>query len=627
MNLTRRGEEEQMYRRPEVAFCFDAENILSEKYGGNIRHATGATGREHLNQGALLCAMRRLYWFKTYKQRSGLERRIGEMVREMGLFRAKQAIKQTLFTVDGVLLRCYFGMSPELPGLRQIETFIAEAFRAILESYYQDPSTRPRHCAYTDLVNFTNQIKSCSGKPTPETRMKWIHYHFENRRLREFFRPMLDDLHAMIIDEWSEFSSDYTLSQAWLFRVSIMSQKRTFGYLPTYRQVEESTKFRWNITMEDPGITEVEKSIIFTATKRALRVGGVPRDLFIVGKEQFPTEWEEALSKVRLPVVLTASVRTLFSEAGKLEDMRELLFLAKTHHWAIPVRNLHSNEIVEFIVVEDIEEEEAILPIFWISYQIVLNFLSNYGTVDNKFKQWYLPFKLSGEEYEIDVMDSEIIAIAEQAKQRSLIKGETVLNVVEAVFGRMISGAISLIPEMKVGLTGTAHGWKFTNRLGDREREASWLYDEDGTAKLGGIFQYEDWVEATDKIRKQIGVTAYMAVADYTGFPLMAREVQRTLLTMDQRVKEQVKIYDKWKCHRFLWRGRIRTGFMMGRGSTKAILTALHLIKNQVTDDLLEFHGHSKLAVPRYRARKGKPYSFPKDIESRKIQIFNTGFG
>lgn len=318
--------------------------------------------------------------------------------------------------------------------------------------------------------------------------------------------------------------------------------------------------------------------------KERLVEGGIPP--LILSEERIhsrPKEerelFEDAFSRIEMPLKGAASVDTYVKDGGKIEDARRLLSLARQCKWEIPVRDLGTHEIREYIrVPEDPEEVDDLSRyLFWISYQLILNHWSKRGEWTNE--EAYILMTPQGP-YEPAVMDAKIVHISEPGKERNLTKSHAALAWFLTPGAKLSQATLAMLKEHRAGLLESGHEWRHQKRISPMSDESGFVYD----SRTGKVYPeirhvFKDWTESTDFISKSVGYVHLRTFFDYVGFPRSyARLILKTIVEPQPvtEVTSRSYIGEDEFTEPVTWTGSIREGFMMGNPITKTILHLVH---------------------------------------------------
>jgi len=592
----------------EIMFCQNASGIFDNSYPGHVRDRLGLTGWHHVSEKSLVKTLDCLYWFRKYRDQYNFPKIIRKSISTFGIRKTKHHVMQTLHTLNSLLVKKMLSLAPEIEGYQQIAKHTAWGFRDLFLEYSSQIAednlgrvVEPTEGFYCDAKAFAALVKTSFHKERREDRMDWLSFQASTKSFGAFFGSELHRLKAWVEAEYSGCGSDYTLSPAWIYRASILSQTRGMGYLPESIAEARRIAFRATVNREvipvDPEISHLQ----YLAVHKRLGVAGVPRDLLSSERVRIPeitTDSEifnEVIGRIELPLKGTASVDTFVKDGGKIEDARLLLKNAREHSWQIPVRDLDTNSIIEFISVQRETESDTDYsrPLFWMSYQLILN---HWIERDQWTRDDYHRFDIRGEPYAPGVMDAKIVHISEPGKERNLTKSHATLAWFLTPASKITQGILALLPEHKAGLLEANHEWRHQKRVSALSDESGFIYDS-ATGKLQNEIRhvFKDWTESTDFISKLVGWAHLRALLDYVGFPRSYKQLLLKTVVEPQPVVEttsRVILEDgSDSIEPINWHGFIREGFMMGNPMTKTILHLVHVSEREIVTHFLTRKG------------------------------------
>jgi hypothetical protein len=595
----------------EVMFCQTASGCFDNSYPGHLRDKVKVTGWHHVTEKSIFDLMDCLYWYRKHDKQYKLTGEIRRQLLVYGLRKTKHNIMQAMHTVNSLLVKKMLSLAPEIEGYKTMAKHTAWAFSELIRQYghgiVQTESglvVEPEGGFYQDSKDFSSLVKSSFHREMREERLEWLSFKGYTKAFGAFFGTELRRLKAWVESEYSSSGSDYSLSPAWIYRASILSQTRGMGYLP--ESVAECRRIAFRNTVNravvpiEPEVSQLQ----YLAVQKRLADGGLPRDILSNerqgnpgGEEPANLIFDEVMSRIELPLKGTASVDTFVKDGGKVEDARLLLLSAREHSWQIPVRDLDTNSILEFITVQRETESDTDYsrPLFWISYQLILNHWV-------RLKQWREKdyygffFKDTGLEYSPGVMDAKIVHISEPGKERNLTKSHAVLTWFLTPASKITQGMLAFLPEHKAGLLESNHEWRHQKRVSALSDESGFIYDS-ATGKLHPEIRhvFKDWTESTDFISKLVGWAHLRGLMDYVGFPRAYKQLVLKTIVEPQPVVETTTrtiLEDGGDINESVnWTGFIREGYMMGNPMTKTILHLVHASERQISMAFLSRKG------------------------------------
>lgn len=579
----------------EVMFCQTSTGIFDNSYPGHVRDKVKVTGWHHVTERSIKDAMDCLYWFRKHDNQYKLTKEIRRQLQVYGLRKTKHNLMQSMHTVNSILVKKMLSLAPEIEGYKTLAKHTAWAFSELMREYgsgiVQSETgqvVEPQGGFYKDAKEFSSLVKISFHKEQRDDRLDWLSFKGNSKAFGAFFGTELRRLKAWVESEYSATGSDYTLSPAWIYRASILSQTRGMGYLPEAVAECRRINFRTTVNREvitvDPGVSQLQ----YLAVQKRLADAGLPRDVLSKSRigvdpqdEKSREIFNEVFSRVELPLKGTASVDTFVRDGGKVEDARLLLRTARLESWKIPVRDLHTNSITEFVTVQRETESDTDYsrPLFWLSYQLTINHWVKQGQWEEE--DYYGFFYSNGLEYNPGIMDAKIVHISEPGKERNLTKSHAILAWFLTPASKITQGLLAFLPEHRAGLLESNHEWRHQKRVSALSDESGFIYDS-ATGKLYPEIRhvFKDWTESTDFISKMVGWAHLRALMDYAGFPsAYGRLVLKTIVEPQPVVETTTRtvLEDGGEnVESVHWTGFIREGFMMGNPMTKTILHLVH---------------------------------------------------
>jgi len=620
---------EESFKPSEVMFCHDSRSILDNKYPLQIQRATGVSGWGHVTQANIQRVLPYLYWFNKNKRGKNtyhLESEVYKAIQRIGWRRFKTAFKQSLHTVNGLLIKKFQSFGPELVGYKALATQTAGVFRDLIREYSADAREDLQGPSlYEEMKDYFNFVKEWHGHKDYDKRTEFLDYKFQNASLGRFFGRELRALKLFILGHLSDGLGDYSESIAWDYRCITICQTRNIGYLPPFKKREVSKRYREIVSRRPASLSLERKNMIQDLVVKELRRAGIPTSYSKESEFDLNSIIEQS---VRMELKPSANVDFTSSMGGNVEAARLLLQKARTNRWQAPVRCLESFKILSYTprIRDDIKVEENVYnlssAIFWFSLQNCINHLVAKGVWKNE-KDYYPFIKKGGcednpKDHEIieNFMDAQIIDIDEGGKLRKLVKCNAAYNWMLAPGSKISQKVLAQMPDHTAGLEAGAHDWVFTKRIGGTSDESGFLYDRNGKIKDRSMLGYMDWTEATDMMWRRVGIAHLQSFFQYIKFPWKYGILIMTLIREPQRVKEihQLTITpDGPERETIQWNGYIREGFPMGMRMTKTILHLAHVSERAFAETFLEQEG---IKINRYCKNidfRGKPIPYEEE--------------
>jgi hypothetical protein len=526
----------------------------------------GFSGWNHVNNMTRLTdILNQCYWFK-YSTKC--KRVLTFIPRDFST--VKSAVKQSIHTINGLLVKLFLAFPTETPGYSSLARFTEDCFVSLMKSYLgNDENSSP----ILDLKKFGKFVKSNFHK-TLEARESILSYKFEYECF-SLIEHLLSKLRSELETKSLE-SSPYD-SIGWYYRMGILSQNRNLGYLPRSVADRLRKEYRTRISSPDEVPPKENLIIIQHCIKRALddSMGNISFE-----EKEFA---DEMYSAVDMPVKLTASVDHPLHEGGKLEDARLILreFVEDKLH--IPTYDLHSGKPSGFISYDGSGPFYSAL--FWYSLNEAIGYF-----VESKQLRGFLPiptrrgFK--------NFFDAEIVHVSEPAKERNLTKSSAVMTWLLTPAGKIIHSILEHLPEHKIGLMGSNHGWEHQKEWGPSGERNNFLYDRDGYLNHNVKSFFQDWTESSDYINRTIGVSMLKALFEHVEFPKFYALLIMMIIKQPQPVREVIALdriddEDEFIRNTVEWQGSIVRGLMMGNPLTKAVLHMHHIVELEYAKYLL----------------------------------------
>jgi len=613
--INRMDDYDQGLKPAQIMFCHDSNGILDNSYPGILRDKLGVTSWGHVSSARkLIQAFGCLYWFRKYGPKYKISRSIESFCDLRGIAETRRVWAQVLHTLNGLLIKKFMALGPEIVGYRDLADQTARMAKELFLDYIKPAVMSAglyiqQESVYVELKDLFNLIKQDFHKPLRFVRTHWLEKKFSNRAIGSFFGSEFRRLMGTINRYQSSENEDYTESLAWVFRCTTLCQTRTMGYLPPHIAEIKRDSYRKTVNRPLEKLEPDRAKYIYLATRKFLHHGGIKENLFNVERDQSEGMLFDAIANVSVDIKQNASVDHTVSDGGKIEDARVLINTAIKNEWKIPVRDLNDHSIIEIISVSDhdAEIESWARIIFWTSYQIVLNFWIRRGKWNTSD---YHPLPVNGEDYYEDILLAKILHISEPGKERNLTKSKAVYAWFLTPAGKLCQSVLANLPEHRAGLEMAAHDWMHTRRISSESTESGFIYDPStGKLRTEIIHAFKDWTESTDFISKFVGLSHLTALLDFTGFPVKYGELLKRTILAPQPVEEvairkigSFDLGEKFDETTYAtWSGAIREGYMMGNPITKSILHLIHVSELQTVKEYLSKRG--------IRLERGAPLS------------------
>jgi hypothetical protein len=582
----------------DVMVCMNHDSIFSDRYRLDLAKTVGFSGWIHLSTiEQLIKLLNTCYWFRSQekKKEASLSLLIKKISKKFSIKKFLGIIKSVIFTINGILTKTMLVFPANTPSHARIASTTYKLFVEFLISYTTDVGNISETDVYIDYKNLMDSCKVSFHNMEITNRVSWMSYEFKNAALADFFEPYLLGLYGYVSYRHSTALDDYTSSYAWFIRCAMFCQKRNVGYLPEAISQSERNEFRKLLVTKAPLRDNHTIKLVSRFLIDELKDAKVPENIFLDNKGDRKKILDSMISHTDLTVKPTASVDHTVKQGGKIEDARILYRLAYENKWEIPIYDMESGIIRDTIVLSHKDEQEEmsyLIPIFWISFQCIINLLIDKKILNPKYKR---PFPmLNGEMYWYpkDIDSAEIVHISEPAKERNLIKSHSYLAWVLTPAAKLLQAYIAQHPSHKVGLLGASHMWEHVKRCSPKNPETGFIYNGKGLIRPNIISFFEDWSQSTDFIDRQTGLALLKTLMDFSQFPKFYGGILQAVITLPQNVREKLSNGE-------YWRGRIYSGFMMGMPMTKVILHAHHLAEMGGVKYLLKLKGKIRLKSDR----------------------------
>nr|QJV68034.1 putative RNA-dependent RNA polymerase [Magnaporthe oryzae narnavirus 1]QPF16727.1 RNA-dependent RNA polymerase [Magnaporthe oryzae narnavirus 2] len=607
----------------EVMFCQNSTGVFDNSYPGFFRDKIGVTGWGHVTEKTIVQALRGLYWYRKYNYQYKLDAQMRGLIARLGFRKTKHIVMQSMHTINSLLVKKMLAFAPEIEGYEPLAKHTAWAFRELMEVYGMAPQwnaggqmVEPEEGFYQDAKNFSNFVKANFHKEDRLTRLSITEWRASTKAFGAFFGSELKRLRAYAESLYSNSGSDYSLSPAWIFRMTTLCQTRGLGYLPDAIAQCRRSAFRATVNRQPEPLNPEMMHLQALAVKKRLSAGIPPMILSEERIHSLPDEekeiFQDAFSRIAMPIKGSASLDTFVKDGGKIEDARQLLKLASENQWKIPVRDLNTHEIREYLSVsrEPEEMEDVSRPLFWISYQLFLNHWIRRGQWKEESEYHRFPTQVG--EYQPDIMNAKIVHISEPGKERNLTKSHATYAWFLTPGAKLSQAILAVLPEHRAGLLESGHEWRHQKRISPLSDESGFVYD----SRTGKVYPeirhvFKDWTESTDFISKSVGYVHLRTFFDYVAFPAAyGRLILKTIVEPQPVVEvvSHVAFDDGDDIEPVEWTGSINEGFMMGNPITKTILHLVHESEHAVATLYLARRGlkfvpNYKFGMPFDRAR------------------------
>jgi hypothetical protein len=573
----------------QVAYCPNALSIFDRKLPLNQQEQVRIRSWDEIKQPEQLeQALGLLYWYRkfgTKRMRTNLS-----ILADWGIRRAKEAVKQTIHTLDGLIIKKLFAFGDGIVGYRELAAQTAELFGELLSDHIKDYKFEDPRTTFGELKPFFKMVKQSFLAENRAVRDLFLEHRFRSNALNRFFRTEFRTVSARIITN-SLKGIDYTETLPWIYRMQYITQTRNLGHLPRAEVLHKVDKYLSYVGRESEPHDIKREKLIYLSAKRSLVT--VQKGIFTKKAKA-----AEVMSASDEPVMPTASVDHTRSAGGKPEDAR--LLLTSRIGTEYTIYDLFTGDVKETRIVTNSAADYKV-ELFWLAIEALLDERAGKG------KQ--------------DMFTGIYVGINEPGKLRSLIKMKAILAWALNPAAKMCAEVLSLDPMHYQGFKGSNHGWAYFRRLMKNSGESAFMYDGKGRTfeDLRQVFQ--DWTQASDGIPKRKGLAMLKGFFDATAFPKWYGRLVLWALAQPLEIKAGSIWFDSQTKEEAPCKTTMKEGFPMGMPMTKIILHLCHSVTRNLTIELLKTRG-IRVAANKYRTpEKGLKYA--KNIAD--LTVWNTG--
>jgi len=580
----------------EVMFCPNSQSIFDNGYSKPLRVAVGFDGWIAANTSERIGRLlNHVYWFKYVSDacRKYMDQRFAENFKA-----SRECLEQALHTVNGLICKKLLLMPCEMEGYRKLGQLTAQLFEEVICDYlrpkgYKIPDGNTS--IFVRMKGIMKSVKRNFCSEVLEHRAQCIdlieNKEFRHCKFSKFFQPAISRLRRRM-ESMAESGQDFTKSIAWMNIMQGFSQTRNLGYLPPWVAEVKRKEFRDNVGRDKVQVPRDQLKLIRKLIMKQQADAGIEQGFLDVAENEARNDFKEVINSIKLPLKPTASVRSTVFQGGKVEDARQLLQDAMNLRWRVPIRNLKTGVIEDWIQMEP--DTGAEFPphegyLFWISLQLMLNW---FGSKYAKYENYILHFP--GEEPWIEELwKMSIVHISEPGKERNLTKTSAVIAWLLTPASKVSQAVLSLNMDHRAGLVLSAQDWMHQRRVASGSYESDWMYDRATRKRFPGVWNgFQDWKESTDFIPRQVGGIALTGWFEYIKFPRFYGELVLLITQRDYKVSEYT--HTEWTegvTERQYYNGVVQEGFMMSMPLTKTVLHLMHDINVGAVHALLKEHG------------------------------------
>jgi hypothetical protein len=489
-----------------------------------------------------------------------------------------------------VLVKLFLGLPYAIEGYHELAAITYELVYGLSKEYLEmgfslDPERETESVRstpiYKSLIEWTKVAKSSFHSSAEQMRRTVLSYRVDPAlaRLNGLLKRFEDRYLDLMVTE----AREPTESIAFIQTSILLSQKRPIGYLPLQLAITKRLEYsRLMASVNEVTGQDIKLAVI--SMLRALESLGIPRDsvrTWLRGHAALPfEEIEEHLAlqlaaRLRNRVKRAADLDIDFSEYGKLQLAQDLL--EKVFGRIIRVYDLETGkeQLNRSFKVDQSEFDRNGFErsLFWISFQIVVNFLSKNDPS--------LPyFDIGTGEYETEAVLCRLVCvfISEGGKERILSKSSGILSWFYGTVSKLLTPPLAESMIHRQGLVGGGDAWNFLMRIGPSSRESSRLWKDGQRVPFSELF-FTDWTQASDGLDRETGVAQSSAYATYVGCPKFLWALTQTMLRVNQTVSESfgyVAVGQSEPTAVYSHSYVQRRGFAMGLPLTKLILHLNH---------------------------------------------------
>jgi len=576
--------------------CPDAISIFTGRYPAYIREAAKVSCWEDIETWSTMDqVLMGTYW---YRNSAAVQRRVknaqrsvqGDNLEARGVEQFKRFLKQSIFTVDGLLIKYQLAIPEAFTSYGTINAHASEILIDLIDEYC---SCTTKKNLYAEMKEHCSQVKSTFHSSDLLTRTSFMGKAFVSVSLRAFFQNMYVTLNSVLLSQ-TDWDSDYTMTPAWIFRCSLLSQTRMMGYLPPNLSLEKL--MAWIEKVSTPKSPELEPWMLSFLSERALselKYGGVPRGLYSdIDESVLDFVDEEGLRKGALEdldfqVFQTASLLHRVVDGGNMEDERLVVRHFVEEGKPLKIWSLETGDCTGSYTDFDPETLNARLVAFWYAFNLVRDYLIEKGALEGE---------KSGITLKRDLEKAVVLIIKEPGKDRKLLISEAMLNWFEAPGAKMIAGALSIHPDHYAGLKGKNHAWDYAKRLSPENGEAGFMYDSKMNIKSDVRQGFQDWTEATDDGDRRKQATIGTTVRSWIGFPRYYGRMYTAMGFVRQRCSVRIVVPEEGTRERVFISTEffLENGVQMGRRRAKHTLHETQLVGDSIAHYALEKAGFTR---------------------------------
>jgi hypothetical protein len=577
-------------------FCQNSQSILDERYSGPLRDYVGLPGwRDIKTAEKLLCLLDTTYWFRKFVSNKSRNALFDSC--EHGMERTKRVVEQTLYTINGLLQKKFLCVPCEMEGYVKLAENTAKLFDQLIADYLDSRVRKPdvENSIFIRMKETFKIIKEHLGADSVTKRLVAVSTVLDGPKNCAHTRFWAYSF-KRLLKRIQNNPTDYTTSVAWMTAMTQMSQTRNLGYLPEWVAHYKRKEFRDNIGREKDNPSKQHLAAVSKAILRRQREMQIP--LRVLEDDRINQDvFREAINSIKLPLKTTASERSTVSKGGKVEDARAFISDAIENRWKVPIYNLRTGAIDDFLQFEP--ELRTRCPsyegyLFWSALQVTINRLCKDRPETAKRWKWIARPLPGSDKWEDSLWNMAIVHISEPGKERNLTKSSSLVAWTMNVCSKVSQVLLAHNQDHRAGLVLSAQDWMHQRRVSSESYESYFIYDKGTGMRSDHIWNgFQDWTESTDFIGRKVGGVALQAWLAYIGFPKWYNQIILCLSQQDYVVVERVETH--WMADfgvtRTQYTGKVTEGFMMGNPLTKTILHLMHDVNIGMAHYILESKG------------------------------------
>lgn len=558
----------------QTAFCFDHCSLFSEKYEHPIRgigRPQGWTsGQAHFRPKDYL---ELLYWYRKYprEKKEEIQNMLGSCTDPFSV------IYHAICTMDSIFGKFYIAFPDYGWDYTESAAWMRQIFEGLIENYSNHRSSCK---TYLQWKEFSSHTKQYFMKMEQSDRMRVFDPPLHDKESYKIIQTILLELKGRVIGGYALDGHDHTDTMAFAYRCAILAQTRGFGYLPEGLAERSRKEYRSIVTQKavtNPLLIQLVNKYI----EKFLEKNGIERNLY---NNRDSDQLKKGLEMIHTKLERTASLQTPVHKGGKLQDGQTLL--ERFRGRKLPIRDLDTLEVQSWFF-PGMSTEDIARDLFWISFQIVLNFFS---TEKKRLSRNYF-FEMDGLEKALN--DMYVIHLDEPGKLRVLSKTRSELYFFLSPISKFLQGVLAEVPSMRAGLIGAGQAWSHYRRVSACDE----FYDTNGCLRKTVRNLSTDFRTATDFLRRDLAANIFRTFGNYVGFPRGYLSLACQLIQEPNQTEEMIPSYEVSKVTNFYCQAHVEKvqyrsfrGVPMGTSPAKVILTLIHAAEQIAAEEFCLKH-------------------------------------